>query len=137
MKLEIGKYYLREGYEGVELIYVFGTETSNEAADMTYPEEVSKDEVMNMLAIKVLPLISRKDYLNFQQSVHTETVFISTGETVYPCSWTEESPPPTIVSRFEKSYYFNAMVEKFLDHMRETYGGKYKDEQLCVRDIYL
>ena len=144
MKIEIGKYYLRRAYDGPEefrdieeLIYVFGEESAEEAASMTYPEGTDPDKVKNMLGIKVMPFITMDNFLQFQQSMYPETVYKSTGESVYHKDWVEIVPSDDIIKRFEKSSYFMHLVRKFVNHMSEEYSRKYKKEYVWARDVIL
>lgn len=138
MKIEIGKYYLRKNYDGVEeLVYIFGEESAEEAEVMTYPEEVNKDEVINMIGIKVLPFIAKDSFLQFKQSMYTETVYKATGKTVYPVDWVETFPSSYIIERFEKSSYFMGLIKKFIKHMDKEFAYKYKKEEVRAKEVLL
>ena len=140
MKIEIGKYYLNE--DG-ELVYVFASGGMEVTGSLTYPDGVDEKDVIGMLSIKVLPFITKKDYLQFQQSVSEITVYKESGEATYPelkyvgsgLSWQEVEPSEGIRTRFEKSYKFMNIIKLFIDHMYDTYSDKYKEEDICVRDI--
>lgn len=132
MRIEIGKYYFNEKRD---LLYVFGEGGMAETGSLTYPIGIKEEDVKAMLAISVLPFITKKDFLQFQQSVHIETVFKIDNDTVYDGEWIETVPTSDIKSRFEKTFRFMNLVRIFVNHMESVYGEKYKNEEICVREI--
>jgi len=135
MKLEIGKYYSRLVGKKIELIYIFGRGGMDIAASLEYPDGVEEEEVDAFLAIKVFPFITKSDFLQFQQSMYTITVYKLTDETTYPCDWVEAFPSNSIVDKFEKTHRFMGLVYEFMEHMIGTYEDRYKDEVIAVKNI--
>ena len=134
MKIEIGKYYLNDIKD---LLYVFGSGGMELAGSLEYPDGVNEEDVEAMLGIRVLPLISRTSFLQFQQSVETKTVFKLNRVPTYPNygNWVETDPDEDIRLRFEKSFFTMGLVNEFTKHMINVYGEKYKDDKICARDI--